>query len=271
LLTRVYGSNVWKEIGTRSRKFVIVSLPLEKPKSMLLEKDCGINKLTRAAKIPFLCKIVEFRRGSCRIEFTFSVDSTPAPTLASVVDRMRFVVNARNYFQTRRPLGSLQKADGVALGTMISKRTCRVKNKHAVTIKTHRLAEGGGEGMTFDEVWGTPRHFRDVLLTCKAMQEFGRENEWFVPMINGMLTGRIRPAPPNATVLSDVNAALGRKFGNYLLPSLAVNITPAAGVHDWIGKYPAVSEIAREIRWFEPFVTEISKSLLQVRTRDASE
>jgi hypothetical protein len=100
--------------------------------------------------MPFLFKIVEFRRGSTRIEFTFSLDTGPGwktrkekLKVNDFVSRMYLVTQIRNHFQCLRPLSSLQKADGVALGTMIGCRTLAVRNQHAFRVAGMKNVDAG--------------------------------------------------------------------------------------------------------------------------------
>ena len=76
----------------------------------------------------------------------------------------------------------------------------------------------------------------------EAMRKFSVQNVWFLPMLNGMLAGKVRPAPNLDKPREDLDEADGRKLGIYIISSLAVNAQPAAGVHEWINKYGAASE-----------------------------
>ena len=169
---------------------------------------------------------------------------------------MYLVTQIRNFFQCKRPLTSLQKVDGVALGTMIGMRTQHVSNEHSLRLLWH----GCVELKCLSDAEAARSHKAVILLltASEAMKKFATNNPWFVPMLNAVLEGKLKPSL-NLDVPRDIlTEADGRKLGQYLIPSLAVNIHPSAGVHEWIYKYPALQEIAGNVPWFEAFIVEIS-------------
>jgi hypothetical protein len=213
--------------------------------------------------MPFLCKIVEFRRGSCRIEFTFALDTgmkrRKVAVALDILERMNFVPQIRHYFLYQRPLSSLQKTDGVALGSIVAKKPIS-KNHYGHVTGVRWLVERGC--LKEEEAARTHEELISLLINSRAMQEFSASNEWFVPMINGILNARVRPSLGIETSRAELKDDEGKKIGVFLLASLMVNITAPAGVHEWIGKYPSLVEIANEESWFESFIVEISKAIL---------
>ena len=55
----------------------------------------------------------------------------------------------------------------------------------------------------------------------------------------------------------------GRKIGESLARSLAVNTQATAAVDAWIGNFPALKELDEEFEWFRPMIETIGYRLLE--------
>jgi hypothetical protein len=92
--------------------------------------------------------------------------------------------------------------------------------------------------------------------------EIGKKHAFFQSMMSRVVENKLRSTGGVSTKLINAGRMEGRKIGAGLAASLASNLTAAAAVDEWIGKYPALCELDRAEIWFRPMMNTVALRLL---------
>ena len=103
---------------------------------------------------------------------------------------------------------------------------------------------------------------RELFLKHRGLREIGEKHRFFFPMIVRVVENKLRKASDVNTKLCDVSKKEGRAIGATLALAIATNLTPEAGVDEWILKQPALRQFDKEEIWFRRMMNVVAKMLL---------
>jgi len=103
---------------------------------------------------------------------------------------------------------------------------------------------------------------RELFLKHRGLREIGEKHRFFFPMIVRVVENKLRKASDVSTKLCDVSKMEGRAIGATLALAIATNLTPEAGVDEWILKHSALRQFDKEEIWFRSMVIVVARRLL---------
>jgi hypothetical protein len=160
-----------------------------------------------------------------------------------IESNLRRVTETQEYFQALRGLEQWNADDGKEVGEVMVAQTKAEKHREKGEAK-------------FDA------RMRPLFKKYNGLKEVGAKYEFFEAMMTRVVQNKLRPAGDVDKPLCSVSVKQGRTIGAGFAASLASNLTAAAAVDEWIGKYPALKELDREEVWFRPMMGTVALRLL---------
>ena len=98
----------------------------------------------------------------------------------------------------------------------------------------------------------------DFISTNRALGELVGKYSFIMPLLVGVVEGKLNRLANVKEKAECLNDKDGLAIGRSLALSLALNLTPAAGVEEWFLQFPSVVEVDRNTIWFRPMMERIA-------------
>ena len=156
------------------------------------------------------------------------------------------ILDYKQVFQRRRVLEELDELDGENMGEalVLAKRASRGKKE-----------EGGGAPPMADVVGA-------VVAKHVALATVAARHPAFAGIVAAVLENKLQRAVACKTKLDGLTREEGYNIGGALAASLLSATDPVTGTAEWIGFYPALTELKNEYVWFEPMMGIVARRLL---------
>jgi hypothetical protein len=136
---------------------------------------------------------------------------------------------------------------------------------HLVTLALSDEDQANGESICRhnDDDATIRSKLRDVMVTIDGMEEFLEEHPMFLHILVPVIKHKHKQLNRKVVkLLRDINELEAACIGKALSRSIFFRTSSDAAVHEWIGKYPALRQLARENAWFVPMMDAIAQHLV---------